>query len=349
MRRDSSVILGVDVGGTTSAGALVDREGEARGAIVRPTRVPGVTVIENILGLIAELCTTARGRGLTVEGVGVGVPGAVDDPRGTISRDILNVPELQGLPLASLVRERTGLACVLDNDVNALALGEMYFGAARGGTDFVVIACGTGVGGGIVQGGRLLRGASGYGGEVGHMTVNAVGRPCFCGSVGCLKAYVAGPDIAETASEALKEEDAPLLRRRVSAGSSPLTSEDVFDAARQGDPVAQRIVENVVRYLGAGVGNILNILNPEMVILTGGVVNAVREQWERVLHWAEFYSLREAFAAARIVYSAADKRASARGAAALYLYERPRGGLFGRWKGFSRRRERMRTIITGRT
>ena len=112
--------------------------------------------------------------------------------------------------------------------------------------------------------------------------------------------------------------------------------------------MAQRIVENVVRYLGAGVGNMLNILNPAMVILTGGVVDAVHGQWAQVLHWAEVYSFREAFAAVRIVYSPGDKRASARGAAALYLYERPRRGLFGRWKGFSRRGSQMRAIITGR-
>ena len=132
---------------------------------------------------------------MTVTGIGLGVPGIVDAERGRVGVDVHYVPELAGAPLAAMLGERLGVPVFVDNDVNALALAEWTWGAGRGARSLVMLALGTGVGGGIIVDGRLLRGRAGFGGELGHVPMNFDGPPCRCGGRGCLKAYVSGTDI----------------------------------------------------------------------------------------------------------------------------------------------------------
>src|SRR5205085_3479698 len=154
------------------------------------------TALATLLDLVVDLHATARARALAIDGVGIGVPGTVDAESGTIGADVHYVPDLADTPLAAIVGARVGVPVFADNDVNVLALGEWLFGAGRGARSLVVLALGTGVGGGIVLGGVLHRGHGGFGGELGHVPIDFDGRSCICGGRGCLKAYVSGTDIA---------------------------------------------------------------------------------------------------------------------------------------------------------
>lgn len=318
-----TVILCLDLGGTTLSGGLVQADGRVRLRRALPTfaRGRGEAVLEQLLDMASRLLDAARQRRLKVAGIGVGVPGVVEAARGRIRGDIQNVSELEGLALGPLLRRRYGLPVCLDNDVNALTLGELYFGRARGVRDFAMLAAGTGVGGGIVIDGKLVRGRRGYGGETGHMTVHIDGRPCFCGSIGCIKAYASGPDIAAQARDRLQASQPSRLLDFCSGDPSRLTAQQVFAAARVGDVTALEVVEIAARALGAGVANLVNLLNPEMIILGGGVLEASDLLLPRIRRWAASYAFADAFKGTRLVVSRFIKRSTIKGAAALFLYE----------------------------
>jgi len=235
-----------------------------------------------------------------------GIPGTVDAEGGVIGQDIHYVPELAGAPLAATVTGQLSLPVYVDNDVNVLALGEWTFGAGQGARSLVLLAIGTGVGGGIVQEGRLLRGQGGFGGELGHVPINFDGRACICGGQGCLKTYVSGTDIALMGTERLK--------RDVSAA-------DVFRMAGEGDPTCQELVGETCRALGAGLAVIVNGLNPERLIVTGGVAESLKPLEHRIRAQLERYAFGRALASTRIEIVPQSKRSTVRGGAALVHYE----------------------------
>jgi glucokinase len=318
-------ILSLDVGGTTIAGGLVTAEGQVLVQVQAAThaRRPG-TALETLHALLEGLLATASAEGIRVLGIGAGVPGAVDAEAGVVGADVQNVPELACLPLARTLHERFGLPAFVDNDVNTLALGEWTFGEGRGARSLVLLAIGTGVGGGIILDGHLVRGATGYGGELGHVSINFDGRSCFCGGRGCLKAYVAGPDIAAEARERLNQ--APDSRLLALAGGDPaaVTAALVFRAAELGDALAGVLVDEVCQALGAGLGAIVNGLNPQVVLVTGGVAESLKPLEASIRRWAGRYAFARALAVARISVLPLDKRATVRGGAALFLYETAR-------------------------
>jgi glucokinase len=302
------VLVGVDVGGTTMAAGLVTADGEVLAHAQEPThrRGPG-TALETLLDLLGAIEGTARIRGLEIEGVGIGVPGTVDAESGAIGADVHYVPELASTPLARVVGERLGRPAFADNDVNVLALGEWMFGAGRGARSLVVLALGTGVGGGIILDGVLHRGQGGFGGELGHVPIDFDGRPCICGGRGCLKAYVSGTDIAIQGRER--------LGREVSAA-------EVFELAAAGEPAAREIVDEVCRALGAGLAVVVNGLNPERLLLAGSVAKSLKPMEERVRESAGRYAFARALATTRIEILSQGKDATVRGGAALVRYER---------------------------
>lgn len=326
-----TVILSLDMGGTTLFYGLVQPDGRVRlhRSVGTFARGRGEAVLEQLLEVTRTLLDVASRRRLRVSGIGIGVPGTVDVARGRILDNIQNVPEFEGLALRPLLHHRFSLPVHLDNDVNALTLGEFYFGRARGVRNFAMLAAGTGVGGGVVVEGRLLRGRRGYGGEVGHTTVNVDGRPCFCGGIGCIKTYASGPDIAAQARERLQAAQPGRLLELCGGDPQRLTAQQVFVAARAGDPIALEVVEIAARALGAGVANLVNLLNPEMVILGGGVLEASDLLLPRIRRWAASYAFAEALRGTRLVVSRFIKRSSIKGATALFLYEtghRPKTG-----------------------
>ena len=316
------VVLAVDVGGTTIAAGAVT----AAGAVVLEERVPthrdgpghAVSCVMSILDTVRQ---GAEGLGHEITGIGVGVPGPVDTAAGRIGEHVPHVPELAGRALAAEVSERFGLPAFVDNDVNALALSEWRWDAGRGARSLVVLATGTGLGAGIILDGRLVRGAAGFGGELGHTPVKFDGPPCWCGGRGCLAVYASGRGIAESAqARVARHPDAPLLRAAggdAQAISAPL----VFKLAREGDAIAAAVVEEACQSMGAMIGTIVNGLNPDVVVITGGVAAALAPLETRLLKAAGEYAFPRALASTRVTLVPGDKRTTMRGAAALVYYE----------------------------
>jgi glucokinase len=310
-------IVGVDVGGTTTAVGVVTCAGDVIADESAPTRGgasgdPLDTIVASIRRVTREAERYAIGA------LGVAVPGPIDTARGRIGEPVNNVPELAGRPLAQELTAQVGLPVFLDNDVNALALGELMFGVGRGARSIVVLAAGTGFGAGIVLDGRLVRGAAGFGGELGHAPVRFDGPRCWCGGRGCLALYASGRGIADAA------------RARAGGGDpTMLTAPDVFRAAARGDAVAASVVDEACQAIGAMIGTVVNGLNPEVVVVTGGVARSLVPLEARIRAAAGEYAFAPALAATRVVIVAGDKRVGVRGAAALALYERDlksRGG-----------------------
>jgi glucokinase len=265
---DSSVIAGIDIGGTKIALALGTKGGEIISRRRFPTRTEiGPThilerVFQEIEGMLletrAELC-----------GAGIACAGPLDLERGLVLSPP-NLPGWDNFPLAELVRESLRVPVWLDNDANAAAFGEYERGAGRGLRDMVYLTISTGIGGGVIVGGRLVRGVAGAAGEVGHLTVLPSGPECGCGARGCLEALCSGTAIARRARERIEQGARSLISSMVQ-DAREVTAETVAVAAQRGDTLAREIWDETIFYLSIGVGNIISVLAPEAIIIGGGV------------------------------------------------------------------------------
>jgi glucokinase len=324
MKAARGVLIGVDIGCTTISGGLVTDEGEVLTSSQMPTNLGSKTGPDTVVELVADLCVEGQRRRLDVEAVGIGMPGLVDVDRGMLKTSAgAHIADFHDIALTERITAKTGLPAFLDNDVNALALGEWRFGPGRGSSSCVVLAIGTGVGGGIILGGRLVRGRSGYAGEIGHTSIAMDGPPCSCGGRGCLALYTCGEYLPDEARRRMSSESSTMLQL---AGGDPaaVTAETIFQAARAGDAVASEMVERACRAVGAGLGLIVNTLDPEVIVVTGGVVNSLVELESEILRRTREYALADALAETRIHFVPGAKSRTVRGGAALVLYERER-------------------------
>lgn len=320
-------LIGVDVGGTSMSGGLVAADGAVLTVVQTPTHRDGPgTGVDTLLGLIGDVIARAAELRVPIEGVGIGLPGVVDAAAGMMKEGVgvHPLPELAGIPLAERVEAKTGIGTFVDNDVNALALGEWTWGVGRGARSLAMLAIGTGVGGAVILDGRLVRGHSGYGGEFGHVPVKFDGKPCRCGGRGCLCTYVSGEDIAFEARRRVRDEPGPGLLARAGGDPSAITSRMVFEAAAAGDALAGAIVDEACRVLAAGLTIMVNGLDPEAIVVTGGVVGSLLPLQGEILHRLREHAFAEAIARARIHFVPGDKCQTVRGGAALVLYERAR-------------------------
>lgn len=316
------VLLGVDVGATTTAAGLVTRDGQVLTAIEARTHRDGPgTAFDVMLALVDDVLARARDRGARVDGIGIGVPGIVDVDAGMMRKGIHRVPELTGVPLVDRLQTTSGVPVFIDNDVNALGLGEWTWGPGRGAASMVVLALGTGLGGAIVVDGHLVRGVSGYGGELGHVSVNVDGRRCLCGVRGCLAAYASGYGLA--AEYQRRKGGGPRRPEEPSYDVVP-DGEAVFRAADAGDEDAREIVADACRAVGAAIGAIANGLNPEVIVLTGGLLKSLGSRERHILDYAAEYGFAPALADAAIHFVPGYKNQTVRGGAALVVYEEAR-------------------------
>ncbi len=268
-RRD--LVLGMDLGGTKLLTLLTDRLGR----VLERKRVD-TPAWEGTEAVLEAMVTSARGllerSGCPpdrVLGLGIGAPGLVDPETGTV----VEAPNLFGwrnVPVRDHLAGELGIPTSLENDANVLALGEHRWGAGRGVSDLLYITVSTGIGGGLILGGRLYGGASSTAGEVGHIPLQVDGPPCGCGNHGCLEALASGTALARAARDALKEGAASLLLEAVE-GVESVDAEAVFRAAAQGDALATGIVERGAFYLGLGLTTVVNLLNPELIVVGGGL------------------------------------------------------------------------------
>ncbi len=293
--RNAPYLLGHDIGGTKLAVTVADRSGKILRKIRRPTeaeRGPRA-VVSSLVDMSREAMARAALGPEDLAGVGVSCGGPLDTETGVVYAPP-NLPGWDEVPLKAWLESALALPVFVENDANASALAEWSFGAGRGCRHMVYMTMSTGIGGGIILDGRLYRGPNDTAGEVGHMTIVENGPVCGCGKRGCLEALCSGPSIARRARE--KAQAAHDSRMVDLAGGDPasITAETVMDAARQDDPAAREIVDETARYMAVGLGNIVNILNPEVIVIGTILVKAQdlllepiraylrRETWPRV-------------------------------------------------------------------
>ena len=273
---DDRWVVGVDIGGTNVAvGVVPFVGGPARGVQSRRTRGErGADAVVEDIGAMTEAVVreTLAGDRRRLVGVGIGCPGPLD----LVSGSVISTPNLgwTGYPIRDRIADRLQLPAALDNDANCATYGEWWQGAGRGVRNLAGVTLGTGIGGGLVCDGKLLRGASGTAGEFGHTTIDFNGRRCACGNYGCLEAYASGPNIALRAREGIEAGYESKITELVRGDLSRITARTVYDALMAGDAYAHEVILETARLLGAGVANTLNMYNPEVVVLMGGVAHA---------------------------------------------------------------------------
>ncbi len=264
-------VVALDIGGTKLAAGVISPAGQVLAEEVAPTesssRPP--EIIEALFGLSERAVGRAAAGRRELVGVGVSFGGPVDFPKGRVVT-CHHLPGWEGVLLRDLIAERTGLRTVMDNDANAAALGEATFGAGRDHRYVLYVTVSTGIGGGLVFNRKVYRGARSMAGEIGHTFVAAEGARCACGRIGCLEAVASGPAIARAAGEALDAGEASILQ---AVPRGELTARHVAEAAKA-DPLAARIMEKAGEHLGLAIAGAVNLLNPDIVVIGGGVSQA---------------------------------------------------------------------------
>ncbi|MFQ5807502.1 MAG: ROK family protein [Phycisphaerae bacterium] len=280
--------IGIDLGGTNIKAGVADAAGRLVHRTSIETQADGgfEHVFGRLVRLVDDLIAAADLAKQDIAAIGYGTPGPMSHKEGIVYASP-NLPGWKNIPLRARFSESTGLPVTLDNDANVAAYGEFVAGAGTGTRDMVMLTLGTGIGGGIVLNGELQRGAFDNAAEIGHTIVVAEGRPCLCGQRGCLERYASANAVAERFVEALQAGGDSPLKARVEAGDT-LTSADIGKAARGGDALAARIWDETCLYLAIACVNIQHVLNPEVVVLGGGLIGAgeqllapVREHFQR--------------------------------------------------------------------
>ncbi len=305
----AAFIGGVDLGGTKILSIVVDGDMRVLKSDQRPTEAERGP--EAVIGrMVASMRAAARGRSLRA--VGISTPGPCDPDRGIVTSPP-NLPGWRDVPLARRVSERLGVPAWIENDANAAAIAEHRLGAGRGSSHLVLVALGTGIGGGFVFGGKLYRGVSGAAGEIGHMQLVPGGRRCGCGRRGCLEALASGRALGEIAAEIIEREPDGILAHI--AGYSSATAQHLLEAADAGDESAATAIDEAGSHLGAGLANLIDLLNPEVIVIAGNL----RKLGDRYLGPAMALARHEAFAQSvagvRIVEAGLGDDAAAIGAA----------------------------------
>lgn len=260
------LVFAADLGGTYLRVALVDGSGKIHHqAKQRTPKGDSPDLVVDALASAAE--NWSKQDGPRIAAASIMVPGTVDNQNAVVVQ-APNLPELSNFPLKAVLEERLGWPVLLENDANAAAVGEMWLGAARGCRDVVSVTLGTGVGGGVILDGELWRGAHGSAGEIGHTTVDPFsGLKCKCGNVGCLELFASATAIVRMTRENLPRFTQSILNHE------ELTAERVYEAGRGGDELALMVFQRFGTYLGIGLANLINIIDPEIIVIAGGAVN----------------------------------------------------------------------------
>jgi glucokinase len=273
--KNNGAVITVDIGGTKILAALFSPDGKMLASSVKPTLAD-----EGVNAVVHRLCSTISGllndnnlRASQLAGIGIACAGGIDTGRGVVVTPSPNMPGWSDVPLADIVREKFGVNIFVLNDASAAALGEHRYGAGRGVRNLVLITLGTGIGGGIIIEDELYLGAVGGAGELGHMTVAADGPKCGCGNTGCLEMLASGRAVARDAIARLRQGASSSLTEMVNGDIEKIAAEQVGAAARRGDPLACDIIYRTAFYLGIGLVNAVNIFNPEMIVIGGGMAD----------------------------------------------------------------------------
>ena len=310
--------VGIDLGGTNTKIGLLNIEGDIlKSSIIKTLSSEGVDkTMERIWIVIQELAKEADISVKNIKGIGMGIPGPVEEQ--SIVAFFANFPWGTNVNIKEKLEKITGIETKLDNDANIIALGEAKYGAAKGSKSSVTVALGTGIGGGIYVNGMLISGFKGAGGEVGHMKIVKDGRLCGCGQKGCFEAYASATGLIREAVSRLTVNKQNLLYTMIEGNITGLEAKDIFDAAKEGDIFSLDLVDYEAEYLAMGIANILNIINPETIVLGGGVALAGDILLEPLRKKLEKYALPVTLEGLKIVQGVLGNEAGIKGAVGLF-------------------------------
>lgn len=266
------ILAGIDLGGTTIKGALVNDKGEILYAKAIPTQAqrPAREIVTDIGNLVLDMMSEYGVDPEAVESVGIGSPGAIDPENGRVIM-AKNFADFVDVPIRDILQEMLEKPIYVDNDANVAALGESMFGAGEGRKNCVLITLGTGLGGGIIINGKIFSGAYYGGAELGHQVIVIDGEPCTCGRKGCWEAYSSATALIRMGREEAVKEPASMLQTMTQGELDKLNAKMVFDAADAGDEAAIRARDLYIKYLAHGIANTINVFQPEVLIVGGGI------------------------------------------------------------------------------
>jgi glucokinase len=264
--------VAVDLGGTKYIAAAIGPDGKMLSRIYCPTlsQEGPAKIISRLVESVNEAVKKAGFKLRDTGGIGVAAAGIIDINRGLIT-EAANLPKWHNIPLRDLLKDEFKIPVFVLNDASAAALGEHRMGAGRGMHNLIYMTVSTGIGGGMIINGELYNGTDGSAAEVGHMIIQVDGPLCHCGQYGCLEAMASGTAIARMAQERLRSGWKSILSPMVKKGKANITAEDVAAAAKKGDALAKGVIDDAAGYLGLGMANLVNLFNPQMIVVGGGV------------------------------------------------------------------------------
>lgn len=309
--------IGIDIGGTNVRLGIVDPEGRVvfRESFATHSVSGKSALLETLVKKVRELSEAAEHRGYRVVGVGVGAPGPIDVEKGFVYF-FPNLPGWKDTPLKSILEKRMRLPATVNNDANAMAYGEYRFGAGRGSNNLVALTLGTGIGGGLVIGGRLFYGVTFSAAEIGHIVINENGPLCACGNHGCVETYVGNGYFVREVRRRLTDHPKSHLVLELRKGKE-LTPLLVAQAARRGDALSKKMWRETGEHLGTLLAGIANLLNPEKIILGGGIAQNGDLLFKPVIETLNKKAFPIAAAAVKVVPAKLGTDAGIVGAAAL--------------------------------
>lgn len=265
--------IGVDIGGTNIKFGIVSSWGKVlKSEMVSSGKTGGrKRVLRNLREALDSLLLWAKGEKIKIKNIGIGVPGTIDPFRGKVVGTPPNLPQLKDFPLKKYLQRYFDHPIFFDNDANLMALAEYKFGSARGYKNCLCLTLGTGIGSGIILEGKLFRGSSFAGPEFGHTVLCFHGIKCNCGNYGCVEMYSSEPAMLKRAKELLKSNRGSVLHKLSQGNLNRIKAKELFEAERLKDKVAQKVIKDTACYLGAALSSAVNLLNPEVVVIGGGV------------------------------------------------------------------------------
>jgi glucokinase len=300
--------LGIDIGGTFIKHGIFSSEGKliCWDSVETRAEAPSEEILDRLAAILSSNLQTAKEKKITLLAAGVGTPGSVDIERGFLMGGTPNFIHWRNVPISEYLQKKSGLPVYADNDANLMAFGEYVFGAGKNKKDVICITLGTGIGGGIIIDSELYRGSYYAGHELGHMSIHFDGKRCKCGGIGCFERYASANALIEDYNS-------------LAPGAKCKNTKQIFALYRSGDALAVKAVEQYITYLGAGLANIINIFNPQILIIGGGVSEAGEDFIEKVRLSARSRTMPTSFNQVEIVSAHLGNRAGMLGAAAFAL------------------------------
>jgi len=317
-----TLTMGIDLGGSKILTAVVDARGEivTSDENVTPATKEREAIVQSIVDSAHRVLDKSGVAISDIYAIGVGAAG-ISSPEAGILFSSPNLPGLRNVLLRDIVQERLGRRTFLINDADAAAIGEFYFGAGRGARSFIYVTLSTGIGGGIVIDGRIYTGAIGAAGEIGHMTIDDNGPPCNCGSRGCWETVASGTALVREARRRIEGGVRTSILEYAERDVEKVTPEAIHKAAQQGDNLARELISRTAYYIGVGLANLVNIFNPELIVIGGGLSNIGDMLLKPAFKTAGERAFREAFQAVRFVPAGLGGNSGVLGAAAFARQE----------------------------